>query len=334
MLKRSRVRETGGGRFDRDEGFCYFVAGIAGTRGIADLHSHTLIAVNDLWSEPEYLDELLALPDQKVLFDSGVYWLATRHADAHGLTMDAALALPPERLDGWKRLRDLFVRLALKHEHDLWGVVELDQGGALHKRETRAWLEEQGLRPIPVYHPLNDGWDYLDELLDGGYDRIMIGNVVHASWEVRDRIVWTVYERVQRLPRAKRPWLHLLGLGPYPTIAACPFNSVDTSNHVQSMRYGALVPGGLAMGPFSKLRGYLYDTDVSPDDDSTGLRAYSHLLGWIASLDERSWRLQADDLAALLPGDPLPGSLRPVERPAPRPGGMGSGTAVGVTTAA
>ena len=38
----------------------------------------------------------------------------------------------------------------------------------------------EGLAPMPVYHPLNDGWDYYDELA-GSHDRVCIGNLVQAT---------------------------------------------------------------------------------------------------------------------------------------------------------
>jgi hypothetical protein len=293
---------TGGGRFDPEEGFCYFVArNLSGAPAIAERHAHNLIAVNDLGGREsrEEFAAFVARPEQRVLLDSGVFWLATRHAAHHGLTMDAALSLHPSELDGWDRLRRDYVQIAREHEADLWGYVELDQGGAERKRETRAWLQSEGLAPIPVYHPLVDGWAYLDELLEEGHDRVMVGNVVQARWDVRDRIILTVWERVRRHPAGRRPWLHLLGLGPYPTLVACPFNSVDTSNHIQSMRYGALVPGALALGPFSKLRDYLYNR-ASSDGDPDGYAAYGTLLGWLAACDERAWRAQQDDLDRLL----------------------------------
>ena len=59
-------------------------------------------------------------------------------------------------------------------------AVEVDQGGRENKIKTRARLEKMGLRPIPVYHPLNDGWDYFDYLAEN-YDRICMGNVVNAE---------------------------------------------------------------------------------------------------------------------------------------------------------
>jgi hypothetical protein len=65
------------------------------------------------------------------------------------------------------------------------------------------------------------------------------------------------------------------------------------------MQYGALIPGGLAMGPVSRLRGYLYERGAI-EDEARGLDAYGRLLGWIADSEERAWRVQADELERLL----------------------------------
>ena len=282
-------------------------------------HSHSLVGVNELYGGHDEFLKMLGNPRQKVLLDSGVFWLANTHATRHGLSLPDALAIAPEDLDGFEKLRDAFVRVAREYEDQLWGVVELDQGGADNKRRTRRWLESEGLRVIPVYHPLNDGWDFLDELLDDGYDRLMIGNVVQVPADVRDRIILTVWERIRRRPADERPWLHLLGLGPYPTLCALPCNSVDTSNHVQSMRYGSIIPGGMAMGPFSRLNGYLYEVDAA-DPDRNGLHAYGRLIGFLADGDERAFRTQHADLDRLfqtgLFPDVVPGEREPVKEAA------------------
>jgi hypothetical protein len=51
-------------------------------------------------------------------------------------------------------------------------------------------LEQMGLRPIPVYHPFNDGWHYFDYLAER-YDLVCFDNVVQADRETRKRLVAT-----------------------------------------------------------------------------------------------------------------------------------------------
>lgn len=59
-----------------------------------------------------------------------------------------------------------YVEIIRKFENDAWGCIEIDQGGRENKIKTRAMLEGMGLRPIPVYHPFLDGWDYFDYLTE------------------------------------------------------------------------------------------------------------------------------------------------------------------------
>lgn len=217
--------------------------------------------------------------------------------------------------EGWaareaadERLREALAFYADKGNYTAQNPVG---SGAHVKRQTRAWLESEGLKPIPVYHPLVDGWDYFDELVDR-YDRICVGNLVQASQTTRDKIIVTLHERLRRLKPARRPWVHLLGLGPYRTLAACPVNSCDTSNHVQSMRWGAIVPGAQALGAFSRLYGFLYDRERY-DDPVIGYHAYGELISYLGHLDERSWRNFLSDRERILGLPPIP----PLERGEP-----------------
>lgn len=181
-----------GGRWDSATWPVYFLASETGTLDhVHRLHTHLLVAVNELAGEPQ-LDcvKKFAASGNEVLIDSGVYWLSTQHAQAHGLTMDQALALAPEDIDGFVDLYARYVRLVLEIGDRSWGYIEIDQGGRDNKIKTRARLEKKGLRPIPVYHPLNDGWDYFDELASR-YDRICFGNVVQADAETRKRLIAT-----------------------------------------------------------------------------------------------------------------------------------------------
>lgn len=130
-------------------------------------------------------------------------------ARAHGLTMDQALSLAPDDIDGFDWLLDRYVRVHDRFADRMWGIIELDQGGADRKRETRAHLRSLGINPIPVYHPMLDGWEYFDELASTN-DRICFGNVVQASVPMRHRLLMTAYERKRAYPHL---WIHLLGYG-------------------------------------------------------------------------------------------------------------------------
>ena len=65
------------------------------------------------------------------------------------------MAIAPEEMPKFDRLLTRYIDVVRELEPGLWGYIELDQGGAEGKQRTRAYLESQGLRPIPVYHPLD-----------------------------------------------------------------------------------------------------------------------------------------------------------------------------------
>jgi hypothetical protein len=229
------VKATGGA-WDRAVRPLYFVAGGAGgTRGKQfRWPDKVLLAVNDMPTEAsegllvDHLDK-----GRLVLLDSGVFWLTNRHKRAHKITMDEALALAPEDIDGFAELEARYLQLVGRYGDRLWGYIELDQGGMANKRRTRARLESLGLAPIPVYHPLLDGWDYFDELAQG-YDRMCFGNVVQASGAARVRLLHAAYERHRAYPDC---WIHILGLTVNAWCAAAPPDSCDSSTWIAPLRW-------------------------------------------------------------------------------------------------
>jgi hypothetical protein len=234
----TRVKKTAGGTFNPDDQPMYFAAG----GGLGDVKSYAppylLVAVNELptaASEAGLLEPILET-GFPVLLDSGIFWLTNEHKRAHGCTMDEALALAPEEIDGFEGLYARYTELYHRYINRLWGVIELDQGGAVNKRRTRARLEADGIRPIPVYHPLNDGWDYFDELACG-YDRICFGNIVQASAQARLRLLHTLWERHRAYPDL---WVHVLGLTVSEQAFAFPFESCDSSTWISPLRWPAV----------------------------------------------------------------------------------------------
>jgi len=231
-----RPRKTGGGAFDPAGRPVYFAAGahLKGTAG-GNPPAHVLVAVNELPSTAAEESNLIPHLDagRKVLLDSGIFWLTNEHKRAHGCSMNEALALPPEQIDGFGKLRDRYLELTTRHGDRLWGYIELDQGGAENKRRTRSTLEAAGLAPIPVYHPLNDGWDYFDELASS-YDRICFGNIVQASQQARARLLHTLWERHRAYPDL---WVHVLGLTASELCLSCPFESCDSSSWARMLRW-------------------------------------------------------------------------------------------------
>jgi hypothetical protein len=297
------VKHPGGGRFDRDAASVYFFAGSGGDDQTASIADYTLIALNDIMGKGGETVKMEARMDAggRVFLDSGVFNLANQHAIAHGMPMDEALGLHPDELDGFGPLRAAYVDTVKTYEDRLWGYVELDQGGADRKRETRAGLEAEGIVPIPVYHPFNDGWDYFDELASE-YDRICIGNVVQASYHVRKRILSTIWERHRDYPHV---WLHLLGLTPNEIVGTLPFESCDSSSFVYSLRFGAKAsPYALSAGKQLARAdaGFSYDTGAGSEDGSLERAvALAHAATHHLS---RCWHAQLRAAAELCP--PLP----------------------------
>lgn len=285
-------KRTGGGRFDPSEETVYFAAGnIDRTAAWLPLHRFSLMATNDLFGSDSELVRRVSQPGHCLLLDSGIFWLTNKHMREHeGMTMNEALSLPPGEIDGFDELWDAYTRLVATHQSDLWGYIELDQGGAENKRKTRAKLEALGLVPIPVYHPLNDGWDYFDELCSE-YDRICVGNVVQADAATRKHLIQTVWERHRKYPDV---WIHLLGITPSQVCTAYPPNSTDSATFTYSMTYGAgTTPFATSMNsPAGRLgRRYSY----MPAEDTAapgGLRDAACFLAAHASFMTTNWRNQ------------------------------------------
>lgn len=228
------LRKTGGGRFNPKDKNIYFIAGNPGDMEIgAFFYPYVLIAVNELEDEKseQIFDKLAG--DCTVFLDSGVFSLASEYATKNKVSHDEALKVPLNKLPGFEALFAKYVTLVKKYETRLWGYVEIDLGGAEQKRKTRTKLEGLGLRPIPVYHPLNDGWDYFDELAST-YDRICVGNIVQASRYIRKRIMATIWERKKKYPKL---WVHLLGMTPNQWANSYPMESMDSSSWLRSVRW-------------------------------------------------------------------------------------------------
>lgn len=232
----SSSRKQTGGLWDPTHRYLYFLA-MRPTMALAcgDNADAVLTAVNEIGDGADLaaFGELLSR-GVPLLIDSGVFNLASRHAEAHGVTHDEALRTPLEQLDGFAELWERYTTLVGTYGEKTWGYIELDLGGHVQKRNTRARLEEMGLRPIPVYHALNDPVEYFDELAET-YDRICVGNLVQASPETRKRILCSIYLRRRQFPGLK--WIHALGVTPNQVLNAFPFESVDSTTWMATIRF-------------------------------------------------------------------------------------------------
>lgn len=281
------IKRTGGGAFDPDEENIYFIAsGVGRLESAEPVYDYLLIAVNELESDGE-LQKIEQWCDRgkKVFIDSGVYNLSQQHARTHGCSMDVALSMPPEQLDGFPDLLERYIEIYRRLGDKCWGFIELDQGGRQNKIKTRAMLEGLGLRPIPVYHPFNDGWDYFDHLAEQ-YDRICFGNVVQADNETRKRLVATAWERHRKYPHL---WIHLLGLTPNEWLNAMPINSGDSSSWLATVRWGNYKERAAGKTLSELLPDFKYQYGSDKDSPSGNRKAVA-MAAYCSHMQLKNWR--------------------------------------------
>jgi len=255
-----------GGTWDPNERNVYFIAGDVRLLQLGgECHTHLLCALNEINTDTDREAVVQFVRDgRKVFLDSGVFDIAMRHAEATGTSLAVALKTDPYDLHGFPRLFDQYVDLMREIGDDCWGYVEIDQGGRENKIKLRTKLEEMGLRPIPVYHPLSDGWEYFDFLAQN-YDRICFGNVVHADRDDRKRLMATAWERREKYPHL---WIHMLGLTPTELNVAYPVNSCDSSAWIASVRWSNSYRSKVCCQSFSAMsHEFLYRLDSEIDSD-------------------------------------------------------------------
>lgn len=280
------VKATTGGTFDPDAPHAYFLAGNLASL-IDNPHPNVLVAVNEVRGarELEDLDRLLD-SGKRVMIDSGIFNLAMSHARAHDVSMDVALSLAPEEIDGFPELWEDYGRVVQHCGERLWGAVELDQGGVANKPRTRKRIEDEfGIVPMPVYHPFLDGWDYYDDLAKG-YDRLCFGNIVKASPPVRLRLAYTAAERSKAYPYL---WTHLLGMTPNQNLLAMPYRgSCDSSSWLAAVRWQPNWKGSTMLAATSKYPPTMWDVTYT-NTGGANLRDKSYaLMGVVAANLQRT----------------------------------------------
>ena len=212
----------------------YYLAGSMSDARIA-VHGHSclLVPVNAIRKQRDIEDiRRWARAGNRIIIDSGAFDLCATHARKHELPLQSVFGMPPENIDGFAQLYENYVAVAAELQNDVFAVIEIDIGGKARKRLTRASLEEKGLRVAPVFHPLHDGWEYLDELAKG-YGTVFVGNLVDADTPMRQGVIARL-----ALWRRDHPsiWLHLLGVTPSPLLVAFPPDSCDSSTWLSSLR--------------------------------------------------------------------------------------------------
>lgn len=289
-----------GGRWDRDDWPKYFLAHVTPSfLGAAPYSRDHLLPVNEILPSDEAAVEALIDGGVNLLLDSGVFSLANAYASKNRIGIDVALSLPPDRIDGFDQLFKRYCELVTRWGNKVWGYVEIDQGGGEHKKRTRGILLDKGFRPIPVYHPLADGWDAFDELAET-YDRVCFGNVMAAEVQERKRLLATAWHRRSRYPNL---WVHLLGVTPSALTLAYPLNSCDSSAMLSSARWGRLHAWAATQQLWAAGRGLTYDRSADRASLKGGRRAWA-LSGYDAGMISRTMRVIIEDQRRSLGVDP------------------------------
>lgn len=266
------VARTTGGKWDPTSGNLAFLAG-----GIQDAvisqNPYTLIALNEL-TGPKQLALLDRWCDERqVLLDSGVFALAAAHARNHDLSMAESFGTPPAQMDGWDELYSRYCSVVSRFGDRLWGAIELDQGGTEWKPQTRAQItRDTGVVPIPVYHPLGDGWDYYDTIA-ATHDRICVGGLAgRIPSSVRQRLCWTATERARKYPHL---WTHLLGVTPSPLVLSFGLRgSTDSSAWLGPVRWPQSWRAWASLQRVSDMPlGMVYRRDLADDPDRGHIKA-------------------------------------------------------------
>lgn len=294
------MKATGGGAFDRTDRHCYFIAGDGWMEQGASRHTHVLLAMSTLMSADKLamLDRMLDA-GVKVFLDSGVFSLAWAYARQHGVDIMDAFKMPPEQMPGFPELWAQYVKVIKAREDRLWGYVEIDLGGTDGKRRLRTHLEAEGLRPIPVYHPLGDGWDYFDEVASQ-YDRLCFGNLADGDRTRRKRIAHTAWERHRAYPDL---WVHLLGFTPNDWLTGLPCDSADSSTWLGGVRWGGEGGTGHLRRVGALPHNYRYADAASQAEKAVLLAAVN------SHLQHRTWRRIRRDLDDALGGVAYPASV-------------------------
>lgn len=289
-----------GGVWNPNEENVYFLATSPAyheANSVTTYYDHILCAVNEIKNakdEQFILDAVLK--GKKVFIDSGVFWLTNQHARANKMTMDEVLALPPDALDGFGALFDKYCRIVKEIGEKAWGYIEIDQGGMHNKIKTRERLHGLGFNPIPVYHPLVDGWDYFDYLAER-YDRICLGNIVQADNWTRKRILATIWERRRKYPNL---WIHCLGLTPNEFCLGFPLSSCDSSSWISTVRWMQM-PTRACLKAWDNVEEKYFRYDL--EDESKSYRKTVQMSATSMRADLQNWRRYIRDVESVLECD-------------------------------
>ena len=226
--------------------YYFFATTVNELKIIINEHDNFLLPVEGIDS-PAELIEIIENKSGKIrpniLMDSGVFSLVSYYARLNNLSINDCFSLDISKFSGYDALFSKYLSLIDALRDYLWGYIEIDIGDAERKTKTRQELENSGYKPIPVWHALNDDFDYL-EFLCQNYKCIAIGNLSQSSNDLRMKIIYAVSLVKRQYPDV---WFHALGISPTKILFAYPFDSSDSSSYLAHIKY-TLTPGVFAGG--------------------------------------------------------------------------------------
>lgn len=122
---------------------------------------------------------------------------------------------------------------------------QLDVKGDFQKtKDNLAYMEAQGLHPMPVFHMTNMPIEYFKELVDKGYKRIAIGAVAgeKGTRSVMNELKFqTIFNYIiDRNTKQVKVKLHAFGVTGLATLLKYPFWSADSTSWLGGAKFGSI----------------------------------------------------------------------------------------------
>ena len=107
-----------------------------------------------------------------------------------------------------------------------------------------AYMEAQGLHPMPVFHMTNMPIEYFKELVDKGYKRIAIGAVAGEKGNrsiMNDLKFQTIFSHIiDKETKVVKVKLHAFGVTGLATLLKYPFWSADSTSWLGGAKFGSI----------------------------------------------------------------------------------------------
>lgn len=228
------------GNWDKSEKGIYFLAlsGVEAKRPAAPFRRQiSALAELGVLKSSHDIERLVKIY-KRVMVDSGVFSIVNAFAKRAGISFNEAFSQKLADIPKSDQFLRQYIDVCTAAKNcGAWGFVEIDLGGKDEKIKTRQLLHDNGLSPIPVYHPLVDGPEYLDYLIDN-YDRICISNLVQSLPYTRSVLVSYAYRKIMEKPPEQRPYIHFLGVGASVQFLHFHLGSCDASSWSYGRRVG------------------------------------------------------------------------------------------------